>query len=219
MAPGPPSGFRGSRPAGFTLIEILVALAIVMLVAGVAFALYQGLRSSLARESVRQDVHAQADHALGTVLRDLACALRPGGSNELAMVYAPDDGGSTGSQLSFRTAGLVRNSSGPDTFIIENVQYNVEREDALERRGRLLRVSQVAVQGGERPAPQEGVLAAGVTVFELRLYDGDEWLDDWEDGRILPQAARVYLTLEHGGETVSLDGEILIACGHVISGR
>jgi hypothetical protein len=53
----------------------------------------------------------------------------------------------------------------------------------------------------------------------LRLYNGDDWIEKWEDSSVLPQAARVYLTLERGKETVSLDGETLIACGHVISGR
>ncbi|MDA0323816.1 MAG: prepilin-type N-terminal cleavage/methylation domain-containing protein [Verrucomicrobia bacterium] len=202
---------------GFTLVEILVVVTMVALVTGVALALFQGVRKSLTRQMLREDLHGRADAALGVILRDLACAYRPADTNVTAFGYSPDDGGNEGSALRFGTMHLAKNDLGPDTFMKEMVAYEVRRSDALERRARLVRISQVAAAGGAREAPAEVVLADDVTIFDLRLFDGDDWGNRWVDAGILPQAARVHLTLESRGESVSLNGEILIACGHVIT--
>jgi prepilin-type N-terminal cleavage/methylation domain-containing protein len=211
--------YRGKQtPAtGFTLVEILVVVTMVALVAGVALALFQGVRKSLTRQMLREDLHGRADAALEVILRDLACAYRPADTNITAFIYSPDDGGNEGGGLRFGTMHLVKNDRGPDTFLKEMVAYEVRRSDALERRASLVRISRLAAAGGEREASAEVVLADDVTIFDLRLFDGEGWGNGRADAGILPQAARVYLTLESGGESVSLNGEILIACGHVIA--
>jgi general secretion pathway protein J len=187
-------GCRHPRVAGFTLLELLVALAIFAVVAALA---YGGLRVVLdARE--RTDAQAQRlaeiQMALAFLTRDLEQAVDRPIRDELGD-RRPALLGGTGAALEW-THGGWRNPAGQARSSLQRVAY---AHDA----NRLVRRSWAVLDRAHDSAGNDTVLLEGVTALELRFLDGQmEWQTFWppaiEDAPGLPRAVELRLELEDG---------------------
>jgi general secretion pathway protein J len=177
----------GRRDAGFTLVEVLVALALSALVGVI---LLNGIRlaaTGLDRHTVqadRLDRRQSADEILRRTLGSAALIDRTRGGE---FIGQPDNVEFLG----------VAEDAGPGLYRITLAvdRARVDRPLILRRR--------LAVRAGD-PHAATSILAANVHAFHLAYFGADgadaepAWHDRWESRSVLPLIVR--LTLDSDGE-------------------
>jgi general secretion pathway protein J len=187
---------RGTA-SGFTLVEILVAVAILALVAVLAWRATSALADSEARLAAEADRWRTLEALFARLESDLRRAqpreVRVGSAREAAWVGQRDDAGNS----------LLRLSRAGPEFTLEpgsagqRIGYRL-RNGALE----ILYWPHLDLPATSPPAGY--VLAEGVARFEVAYLDSHgEWRDRWPrlGDPIVPRAVRVALVLD-GGEAV-----------------
>ena len=183
------------RERGFTLVEALVALAILGLIAVLAYratASLTGGESRLARESARWRTLDLVFNRLEADLRQaVPRTSRHGDAREAAWSVQPE-GDAGNSALVFSRAGPEFSSEPGQAG--QRVGYRV-RDGTLEA---LFwpQLDNVADRG-----PQSYALFADVAAFRVRALSADgQWLDRWplRAGDGLPRAVQVELALRDG---------------------
>lgn len=194
---------RPSARAGFTLLEVVLAISLAVIVVGGAFAFYK--RALEVRERVMEEVDtAGAERAImDHITRELRTA-------NVDSFLCP---GMTGSAQEMRFATMV--VPGPAAWAVRDVTSKpVTPERDLQIVGYRLRTSDdgqggVAVDGLERvsqtlasaPTAEEGdeiataLVSARLKFLYLRYWDGSAWTEAWS-GQGLPGAVEVTLGTE-----------------------
>lgn len=189
---------------GFTMAEVLVAILITSIVAGVIYGSYMGALKIIYASQKDMERTTMARLMLDRVSSDLACAFLRAGKEYLVFVGA--DGGEEGrgaDTVTFITATHERPERDIPESALSEVTYSLDPGDGG---GYLMRredptLDEDAFSGGEYRAIGEGL--AGLD-FEY-LGDGG-WVPSWDSREhdSLPRAARVTLTMateeEGGGE-------------------
>ncbi|KAB7767852.1 type II secretion system minor pseudopilin GspJ [Xanthomonas maliensis] len=182
------------RHRGFSLVELLVALAIFALVASAAVVI---LRQSIDQREIvqlrlQQLREVQLAHAL--LRSDLQQAAvrrtRNGDGNAARTAFVAEAAGGSGPLLAF----VRRGWSNPDQAPRASLQYVEYRlvEDRLERRTR------PALDGAALGPPY--VLLRGVRSAVLGFHYRAQWSDGWSGGlEALPDAVALELELEQWG--------------------
>ncbi len=193
---------RRSSAAGFTLLELLVALAIFALLAAMA---YGGLRSVLEARASSDAAAARLARLQSTLLmleRDLSQAVDRGvrdayGDPQPALVG--DDGG-----LELTRGGYLNPLGGPRSDL-QRVAWRL-RDGALER------ADWKVLDRAQDSTPYTAPLLRNVRALHLRFLDArHRWQPSWPppaDGRTaaagLPLAVEVTLELKDWGTLVRL---------------
>ena len=150
--------------AGFTLIEVLVALALFALITGAGFAMLDQVLRTQSRTEGRLDRLAALQRAMYLVTSDFLQA------RGRSFTATPDAGGAV--------IGLRRNAA--------DLTEGAVRLTYLVQEGTLMRI----VQGNSGPPLAEQVLVAGVSAAEWRFFDPQAgWVTDWPPAGQLPGAA------------------------------
>mgnify|MGYP001296026315 CR=1 FL=1 len=199
-------------PHGFTLLELLVAMVLMIAVASCLYtALYTGFR---ARRSALQAVEPtlQALNAIELLKEDISGVLPPGDSNSLAGAFVgEDDAGIKGvdtDSLEFYTTHVYADSKSVHGGI-GKVSLLLEEEDAEDRQRnfttyKLIRETSTNLLAPKNEDPVEQVLCRDVVSLNLRYYDGEDWVDDWdssEDSNSLPLAVEVDIQIAYHRNT------------------
>lgn len=174
---------RGQQPAGFTLVELLIALALtgivsLLLVQGIGLAALGVDR--LSRGAERLDESRGVDQVLRHILA--TAAVVPGSGTGTGF-----SGGAA--QVSFLS--LVADS-GPGL-------YRVDLAIELSGGERRLVLTRRPVASVAEPRPARSVLARGVRAFRIAYFGadtlGDEpaWHDRWDGLAYLPSLMRIEL--------------------------
>jgi general secretion pathway protein J len=202
--PAPGRRLSSDRAAGFTLVELLVALAIFAIMSGFA---YRGLMAMLdSRESLAKESRKWRDVSLfvGRIERDLAAVLprkatASGGTALAPVSSAVDAGGMPGLALSRSGSALAANSSaGP-----QRVAYRL-------REGRIERFLWESVDAAPRDEPAPVALLGDVATLAFRFMDprNSEWQVSWGppgyDAEPVPAAVEMTLVLASGERIVRL---------------
>jgi prepilin-type N-terminal cleavage/methylation domain-containing protein len=218
-----PSGALVLRAArAFTLLEMLVATALVAILAGSLYAslsiAFKARRSALA---AIEPVH-KAELAVALLGEDLRCAVVPKGV--LAGPFVGEDGiddrGHDADSLVFYSTTCTPEPS-EGIGDIKKVELGCEPSDDGKTQI-LVRLVTTNLRAPTTPEPVREVLCRGVFAFSLRYFDGNDWLDNWDsttESNTLPLAMEVTLQLEdplqadpnRGGYLASQ--VILIPCG------
>jgi prepilin-type N-terminal cleavage/methylation domain-containing protein len=187
----------------FTLVEILTALAILVMVLGAVFVLYQtAVRAS---QRVEQPTSAAAETGIARLLRDLACAVCPEDDEacrfRLENEPASSESAPSAWRLTFCAATPFENPAAPRWYGIESVVYRwAAAQPALIR-------ASAPIAGGVTPSATN-VVAEHVDGLALSLFDGETWRSSWATGS-LPRAAR--LIWRENGQ--SFTAETYVAAG------
>jgi general secretion pathway protein J len=205
---GPPTARgrrRNSRAVGFTLVELLVALAIFAIMSGFA---YRALNSMLeSREALAKESRKWRDVALfvGRVERDLGAVLPRRATSALGTPLAPL---SSSVDLGPGVAGLALSRSG--NMLAGNASAAPQRVAYRLNEGRVERLAWASVDAAPRDEPAGTPVLADTAALAFRFLDPKafEWRADWglpgNAAQALPAAVEMTLTLASGERVVRL---------------
>ncbi|MEJ2644531.1 MAG: type II secretion system minor pseudopilin GspJ [Gammaproteobacteria bacterium] len=199
---------RRTRAAGFTLLELLVALTIFAVLAVMA---YGGLETVL---DTRAQVEAKAAHLanLQVVYSRMEQDIQQTVARTIRDSYGdprPALIGGTGQQPTLEfTRGGWTNPSGELRSTLQRVAYGLEKNQ-------LVRLSWMVLDRAQDSKPYKQVMLDGVNEFRVRFLDQNNvWQDTWPPagavgpsgvvnpaaaaGALLPKGVEVTLELEHG---------------------
>ncbi len=182
----------------FTLLEVLLAATMTALLAGSLYAtLYTAFR---ARRSAIEAVGSsqRAELAADFVCTELRSAVVPNGILA-GTFYGEDATGSLGRESDtvsfYRTADAIDQQAGQGEIMMIELGCEPSLEGAGMNLVRGVRRNLLATTFYDLPGE---VLCRGVLAFNLRYFDGVEWLDSWDssvEDNTLPLAVEVDLVL------------------------
>jgi len=183
---------------GFTLLELLVAMTLMVVTAACLYtALYTGFH---AQRSARAAVEptSQALNAIELLKQDIYGVLPPKGTLAGAFIgtNSRSSNGAEADYLEFHTTQTYANTGQPMGGIgkIELVLEADDDDNAARDSYRLIRKVTTNLLSPKVVDPEEHVLCRNVMSLNLRYFDGDSWLDEWdstEDANSLPKAVEV----------------------------
>lgn len=193
-----PAPVSWTGPAGFTLIEVLLALAISAIVLVAISLAFTGAMQLREHSSARLDESLPVERAMDLIRRDLKNAVPPG-----LMLAGPLQSGAfqggvdanDGIEI-YTTTGLITpNNPWGD---IQKVTYGLQSSsDSTNGSKDLIRaVTRNLLATGPEDEDDQRIMS-GVQSLSFSYYDGSEWLDTWDDTTQtnLPSAVRVSLQL------------------------
>jgi general secretion pathway protein J len=198
------SGFaplRAKRGSGFTLVELLVALAIFALLS--AFA-YRGLNAMLeSREALAQESRKWRDLAVfvGRIERDLAAVLNRPATGASGTTLAPV---SSALEVPASREGLALTRSGSP--LQANALAAPQRIAYRFQGDRVERLTWAGIDAAPRDEPTPVTVLGGVAGLAFRFLDpSGEWRTQWGlpgSGQPLPLAVEVTLRMASGERIV-----------------
>lgn len=182
------------RHSGFTLLELLVAMAVFSVMAAMAYSGLNGLiqnRERLAQTSER--LH-ELQLTMDTLRRDLAQTVARPVRDELGDIRPAMAAFPGRFDLEFTRGGWPNPLAQPRSHL-QRVVYRFESDE-------LVRYGALVLDGGARTDARRQVMLSGLSSFSVHVLDSlGEWQSGWPaDGQAaMPQAVRVEMELEDWG--------------------
>jgi general secretion pathway protein J len=185
--------------AGFTLLELLVALSIFALISAMAYGGLQSVMTQQQQTGARSQRLADLQKAYRIMQRDLEQIVRREVRNEFGDRIGSVVGGSGFDGVEFSRAGHP-NPAGFLRSEIQRVAYVPDQDTLLRRTWRVL-------DRAQDTEPDEQTLVESMSRFSMRFLDqGNEWQERWpaasDQGAALPGlpvAVEVQLELDELG--------------------
>lgn len=210
----PPARRAGFTDRGMTLVEVLLALGIAVLLAGLVFSIYRAVLVTVRVQSERRSLRFPAAAALDLLRRDLERSLAPIGAANAFFILGPGINEATEKRLCFASAD-AGDSFALSVYDVFLIQYLLQPgSDAGDYS--LVRERRPLCGESEDPEwPDREELVRNVSDFRIELFDGSQWTNSWgllRDGGV-PLAARASLTI---GDDATFGMHTLIPAGHRI---
>ena len=175
------------KPAGFTLVELLIAVAIAGIVLVSVYSSFAlGLRSW---KSVDDRADYTAQNILIQLTRELRCAYQTG-KEDARFVFQGN-----AASLRFTTvAPIDEDMPRSGMSDLRRVRYSLGEGDDPAVRSLLYEISDAA-GSGDVPANKPRCLSRRITVLTFAFYDGKTWRQEWNSAVRLPEAVQVSLRL------------------------
>jgi type II secretion system protein J len=188
----------------FTLLELLIAMTMMSII---AVSLYTSMSIGFkARESAESRVEKgrTAEIAIELIRGMLTSAMIPNGilAGEFEGEDEEDEYGYDADTLVFYTADY---NPAEDELAcdIEKVELGMSvREDTEERV--IIRKITTNLLSPKTLDPEEEVLCGGVRSWNLRYYDGSDWVDEWnstDNDNSLPEGVEITIVLEESEDS------------------
>jgi general secretion pathway protein J len=184
---------------GFTLLELLVALALLVILSGALYGTYFSLMRGRDTAVVKMGERREISVTLDQMRRELSAAFYNTSNKRLHFVVEDRDYfGKPASTLDFTAIVPPRSGRLPLSDQVQLVYKIVENEKKL-RLGRQEKDLFYTVD--PLPYPQMEELEG----FLVECYDGGKWVRTWDtslNGGRLPKYVKVTITLKEGEKTV-----------------
>jgi len=182
-----------SEHRGFTIVEVVVATSLASFITLVAVGALKTISSNAARVQDHCDTVSELHHAAALLKEDLGNVYRDTDARRMKFAAAREPGPS-GERLVLTFYTILRAKARPDRAeadVYEVEYYLMDAED----RSMLMRRVWPNPNREDQPGGLLTVLAQDVTVFAIRMYDGQEWTTEWaEDLNRIPQLMEVVLS-------------------------
>lgn len=187
------------REAGFTLVELLLALFLFALIAGVVFATFAAVASGVEKGRQSIELYHVGRVALLRMAQEVGAAVQPQPGSNTGFQGKKNVGGEMGhDRIDFLTIPYRRYSDRVPSYEVCHVAYYVE--DNLQGKRALVREEDCSGEEDERrehATPLELTdLAAGLNIT---YYDAEKDYEEWpptrDDQNPLPCRVRLALTL------------------------
>ena len=194
---------RDTSRSAFTLLEMLVALALVGIIAG---SLYTSLHIGFkAHESITTSIEPvrRTELAARLIRRDIESAVSPSGllAGEFVGQNAVGESGRDADILVLHSSAHV-----PETDALacdvrrveltcEPVQTDMDEDETYA----IVRRVTTRLLAPETPTPEVEILCRGIYSFNIRYFDGSDWVDSWDSNaqdNALPLAVEINIELE-----------------------
>jgi len=191
----PASGSLLSTTAGFTLLEIIISVGILVVILTIIYSTFNSSMKVFNAIETRGDAYRQTRIVLNRM------------SEEIGSTYWSDANPNTGllgedkeedglpyDSLNFTSLSHVRWVRDSRESELCEIGYYLEREQEMEK-SFLFRREDWNVDGTLEEGGITLELAEGVDGLNFRYYDGEEWVDDWnsKERNGLPKAIEVVL--------------------------
>lgn len=186
------------RGHGFTLIEMLVAVVILLIFLGAIYGVYSAAQAAMAQTEEQAEV-TQTGRALLAQLSAEMTSAYPTPGAETTGFTGEETAATTDRQedtLTFLTTAHDTAEKPPAGDLCQ-VRYRMDDPAANETPGLYVELRRTPGLEMEEAEPEVELLSPRVTSFNV-LYlpaDGD-WLTEWPDGPTLPVAVRVELAVQ-----------------------
>ena len=180
----------------FTMLELLVAMALMVVIASCLYtALYTAFRAKRSALSAVEPT-SSAINAIELIKQDTYGVLPPGGI--LAGAFIGNDSlgvnGVDADSLEFYTTHIYSENDHP-VGGLGKIELVLEEDTDYDRENyRLVRRIKTNLLSPRAIDPEEQVLCRNVKSLNLRYFNGDNWLDEWDstaDANSLPLAMEI----------------------------
>ncbi len=205
---------HGSRRGGFTLVELLLAVALASVVAALAWSLLSSTTRAVEREADRARGPDAAARAVELVRDDLERMFLPPGDPACALELAA--GGDAPPRLAFCAVHVAARTADLAMGEPYRVEYTLAPEGGAGAAA-LLRISERLSGEMER---ETNVVLRPCSAFRVELGAGGTWQAKWPHetaGGAPPRAARV--TVQARADDPPADAEFWIPAGHSLTSR
>ncbi len=195
-----------NKACAFTLLELILAMALMSVVAASLYAsLSIGFKARRSAESAVEPVR-KAELVMELLSHDIEATLPPTGilAGAFDGIDEQDSTGSNCDTLSFFSSAHEPDGEEVACDIRKIELALVTTFDTNERA--LVRRITTNLLAPKVLEPKEEILCRGVMSFNLRYFDGFDWLDNWDSvnqGNLLPQAVEVSLEVQRQEEDIS----------------
>ncbi|CAH2031549.1 type II secretion system protein GspJ [Trichlorobacter ammonificans] len=188
------------RNGGFTLLELLVALAIASLVITAAYGVFFSLNRAQQVAGVDMEQRRALRSALDLLRRELTSLLYRAGDKQLRLLVEDRDFfGKPASNLSFATIAPPADGPVSDQLLLRYLVVEAGEQLKLTRAARDYFLEEEMERVAAYPVLEK------LEGFLVECYDGSKWLKNWDTSLTpaLPKAIRVTVTLRDRERVVS----------------
>jgi general secretion pathway protein J len=185
-------GARRAESRGFTLVEILIALAILAMIVVSTFTIFRSASKSWQKGETRSERYQNARNAIYRISTEISQAVI--NSNSLCKF--------TGDKNKVSFISFVSTESG--VFELSEIEYWMDGAKRL-----LMRNDDVDPDYDFTTYDHSDVLSENVSELEFSYFDGAVWTDTWNSDQALgvglPKAVKIKIRVE---DKKSKEGEI-----------
>jgi type II secretory pathway component PulJ len=185
--------------AGFTLVELLLALFLFAFIAGVVFAAFAAVASGVEKGRQHIEIYRVGRVALLHMAQEVGAAMPPPAGSDTGFQGKKNvDGGTGHDRIDFLTVPYRRYSDKVPSYELCHVAYYVA--DNLQGKTALFREEDCSGKEDERRERASQLELTDLAVgLEITYYDAEKDYEEWppsRDGqRLLPCRVRLALTL------------------------
>ncbi|PIP68014.1 MAG: hypothetical protein CO035_07960 [Candidatus Omnitrophica bacterium CG_4_9_14_0_2_um_filter_42_8] len=174
---------KGWMLKGFTLVEILIALAIMAMIVASTFTIFRSASKSWQKGETRSQRYQNARNAVSRISAEISQAVI--NSNELSKF--------TGDKNKISFISFVSTDSG--IFELSEVEYWLDGAKRL-----LMRNDDIEPDYDSGTYDHSDILSDNISELEFSYFDGSIWLDAWNSdeatGIGLPKAVKIKIRVE-----------------------
>jgi len=203
---------RSRHSAGFTLLELLLAIAIAVTAASVMILLFGSVSRFVAGENSRAGTRAAAERALQAIRNDAACALLQ--EEDLACLLSLAQG-PEGPVLSLCATRRAPDDEGAEWAETVSVQYRAAPGAGTDID--FLQIERPLTGVGSLAGPVTNLLVRNVASLRMEIFDGSAWRPAWppEEGKQRPRLLRIAIGSGGGPAVESIEAEFGFSSGIV----
>lgn len=167
---------------GFTLVEILIALAILAMIVASTFTIFRSSSSSWQKGEKRSERYHNARVAIGKMSAEISHAVIDEGK----------PGRFIGEKEDVRFISFVSAASG--VFELAEIGYWLDKNERV-----LMRNEDVDPDYDFSTQDYSDILADNISMLEFSYYNGTRWSDTWDSNsseKNLPEAVKIKIEVE-----------------------